>query len=74
VGLSCEGFVEKLMALLTAIEASCIRVDLASISRRVNRGNMELKRLVCSINYDSQGGSSSCGRGKSRGFSVLNEA
>lgn len=74
VGHSCQGFEEELMALLTVIKASLSRMDSASISEWANRDNKELKRLDCSSNYDTKGRSSSRGRGKGRGFSVLNEA
>jgi hypothetical protein len=47
------------MALLTAIEASRCQEGLAPCSKLGNRANRELKRLPCSINYDSKGGSSS---------------
>lgn len=57
------------------IEASRFQEGLASSSKLVNRGNKELKRLSCSINYDSKGGSSSQGRELRGGVSsVLYEA
>jgi hypothetical protein len=62
------------MAILTAIEASRSQKGSTSNSKLLDRGTRELKRLACSINYDSKGGSSGCGRVKGRGFSVLNEA
>lgn len=68
VGLLREGFEEELMTLLTAIYVSLLREGSASSSKLVNRGNKELKRLSCSINYDSKGGSSSQGKVKGRGF------
>jgi hypothetical protein len=53
LGLSCEGFEDELMALFTAIEASRHQNDPASspssLSKLVNRGHHELKRLACSI-------------------------
>jgi hypothetical protein len=74
VGVSCVGFEEQFMALLTFIEASCSHKVSASSSKLGNKGSRELRRLECSINYDSKGESSSCGKGKERGLSVLNEA
>jgi hypothetical protein len=74
VGLSCEGYEEQFMALLTAIELGHCHKDLASSSKFVNKGNKEIKRLACSMNYDSKCGSSSHGKGKGRGFSIINEA
>lgn len=47
---------------------------IGSNSKLVDRGNRELKRLACSISYDPKGVTSSRGRGKGRGFLVLNEA
>jgi len=74
LGISCEGYEEQFMAILTAIEASRSQKGSTSNSKLLDRGTRELKRLACSINYDSKGGSSGCGRVKGRGFSVLNEA
>lgn len=73
VGLSCEAY-EHFMPLLTTIEAGRHQKDLVSKSKLVNKGNRELKLLACTINYDPKGGSSSCGKGKGRGSSVINEA
>lgn len=66
MGLSCEGFEEEMMALLTTIEVSHFQNESASGSKMVNKGNRELKILSCSINYDSKGGSSSQGGVKGR--------
>lgn len=56
VGLSCERFGDELMVLFTAIKASRHQNGPASspssLSKSMNRGQCELKRLVCSINYD----------------------
>jgi hypothetical protein len=38
------------------------------------KGNRELRRLFCSINYDVNSGNASCGRDKSRAVSVFYEA
>jgi hypothetical protein len=70
VGLLCEGFEDE-RALFTAIEARRHQNGLAdspsSISKLGNRGQRELKRLACSINYDLKRGHSSRGKGKGRG-------
>jgi hypothetical protein len=52
------------MSLLTAIETSHNWGESVSNSKSANRGERELKRLLCSINYDSMGGSSSRSRVK----------
>jgi hypothetical protein len=62
------------MAILTAIEASRSHQGSASSSKLGNKGSRELRRLECSINYDSKGESSSHGKGKARGLSALYEA
>lgn len=71
VGLSCEGFKDQMLALFSAIEASRHQNGLVSVPdvcfRTTNKGNQELKRLVCSVNYDINGGQSNKGRGKGRG-------
>lgn len=50
VGLSCEGFEDKLMALFSAIEASRNHNGSTSsskfCSKLANKGNRELKRLA----------------------------
>jgi hypothetical protein len=43
LGLSREGFEEQFMALLIAIEASCIQNNSTSNFNQVSRGNMGLK-------------------------------
>jgi hypothetical protein len=71
VGLSCEGFEDKLMALFTAIEASRPQSWVGSVTdlsgKSGNEGNHELKRLVCSVNYDVKGVQSHRVTGKGRG-------
>jgi hypothetical protein len=52
------------MALLTAIEVSNNCGGWVSISKSFNKGQRELKKLACSIHYDSMGGSSSRSRVK----------
>lgn len=66
VGLSCAGFKEELITLLTAIEASYSQKELASSSKLVSKENRELKRLSHLLNYDSKGGSSSQDKIKGR--------
>jgi hypothetical protein len=50
------------MALCTAIEASRHQNGVGSVldfsGKTCNRGNHELKRLTCSVNYDVKGGHS----------------
>lgn len=64
VGVSCDGFEGELMALLIIIEASHNQGEWVSNSKSANRGERELKRLSCSINYHSTGASSSRSRVK----------
>jgi hypothetical protein len=66
VGFSCEGIEEQLLALFTAIEASNSEQVSASCSSAGQKGNRELRSLVCSINYDAYNGSASYGRVKGR--------
>jgi hypothetical protein len=74
VGVSCEGFEEQFMAILTAIEAGRPQKVRGSFSNCGSKGNRELKRLECSINYDSKFENSSRAFGKERGSSFFNEA
>jgi len=67
-------FKEELMALFTAIEVSHSHNESASSSKLVNKESRELKRLSCSINYDTKGGSVSHGRGKEGLLLVIYEA
>jgi hypothetical protein len=46
----------------------------ASNSKLGNKGSRELRRLECSIDYDSKGEISRRRKGKEMGFLVLNEA
>jgi hypothetical protein len=50
------------MAMLTGIEASQHQSGVGNVpalsGKSGNRGNCELKRLVCSVNYDVKGGQS----------------
>lgn len=67
--LSCEGFEEELMPLLTDIEARRFQKESISSSKLANKESRELKRLSCSIDYDLKSGSSS--RGRVKGGSLL---
>jgi len=62
----CVRVLRSSRGTLIAIEASHFQ--------QLNIGIRELKRFACLINYDSEGGSSSCERGTDRGFSALNKA
>jgi hypothetical protein len=64
------GYEEQFMAILIVIEAGCPHMVLSSASK----GNRELKRLECSINYDSKFETSNCACEKKRGYSICNEA
>jgi len=44
------------------------------LSKSANRGQRELKRFACSINYDLKGFHSSRGKGKGRGSSCLSRS
>jgi hypothetical protein len=59
VRLSCEGFDDDLMVLLTAIRVSRDQNRLTrsnSPPKLANRRHCELKRLACYVNYDPKGG------------------
>jgi hypothetical protein len=71
---SCEGFEEQFLALLTTIEAVSPQKEPGSCSNVGNKGIRELKRLECSINYDSKFENSSHAYGNVRGSSFFNEA
>jgi hypothetical protein len=58
-GISCPGFEDKLMDLFNVIEAQRYsdRVrHINNLSAMGNRGQREVKRLECSVNYDGKGG------------------
>lgn len=63
-GLSCEDFEEEFVALFTTIEANHSLKEPVSCSKLGNKESRELRRLSCSINYDSKSGSASHGRVK----------
>lgn len=59
------------MALFTTIEASQPQSGVSSVTylsgKSGNRGNHELKRMVCLMNYDVKGGQSHGVTGRGRG-------
>lgn len=52
VGVSCVGYEDQFIALLTVIEASHIHKVSTYTCKLGNKGSRELKRMECSINYD----------------------
>jgi hypothetical protein len=70
--MSCEGFKDQMLALFFLRSK---QVDIRTVwlvcqilcFKPTNRGNRELKRLVCSVNYDIKGVHSNRGKGKRRG-------
>lgn len=62
MGMSCEGFEDQLLVFFTAIEASRNQNGVSSVPnlsvKSANRGNCELKRLLCSLNHNIKGGHS----------------
>lgn len=62
VGISCPGFEEKLMDLFNVMEAQQYSDRVRhnnNLCAMGNRGQREVKRLECSVNYDGKGGQSS---------------
>jgi hypothetical protein len=70
VGLSCEGFEGNLLRCLQPLKRVITRRGGLPIPNPAVRSNRELKRLSCSINYDSMCGCSSCSRVKGRGITI----
>lgn len=64
VGLSCDGFEEKLSALFEDIIASNAEQEAGSSSNVGKKGMRKLNSLLSSINYDAH--SASCGKNKRR--------
>jgi len=62
------------MAILIVIEAGRCHMVSVFTSKLGSKGNRDLKRLECSINYDSKVENSSRASGKERGYLVFNEA
>jgi hypothetical protein len=66
VGLSCDGFEGKLLALFEDILASNDEQGAGPCSNVGKKGMRELNSLFCSINYDAHSGNVSRGRSKGR--------
>jgi len=78
IGLSCEGFEDRMLAMFEEIEAAGER-SLASPktlypSNQGAKGKRELNRLAWSINYEKKGVLSARGRTKGRGLSCSYDA
>jgi len=67
VGVSCVGLEEPFMAIYTVIEAGRSQMVSGSISKLGSKGNRELKRSKCSINYDYKSETSNHASGKKSG-------
>jgi hypothetical protein len=78
VGVSCDHYEDKLLALFEEIEARRVQSladSLAMVTTASGvKGQREIKRLDCSINYEKKGKQSNRRRGKGRGMSCVNEA
>jgi hypothetical protein len=78
VRVSCDQYEDKLLALFELIEARRVHSladSLAMVTATPGvKGQREIKRLDCSINYDKKGEQSSRRRGKGRGVMCVNEA
>jgi hypothetical protein len=74
IGVSCDQFEDKLLALFELIEAR--RVQSLAMVPSVSgvKGQREIKRLDCSINYDKKGVQSYRRGGKGRGLFCVIEA
>jgi len=69
--VSCDQYEDKLLALFELIEARRVQsladsLTIVTIAPGV-KGQREIKRLDCSINFDKKGELSNRRRGKSRG-------
>jgi hypothetical protein len=74
IGVSCDQFEDKLLTLFELIEAKWAD-SLAMVPTGSGvKGQREIKRLDCSINYDKKGEQSYRRRGKGRGLFGVNEA
>jgi len=78
VGVSCDQYEDKLLALFELIEARRVQslADSLAMVTTVSRvkGQRKIKRLDCCINYDKKGEQSNRRRGKDRGVTCVNEA
>jgi hypothetical protein len=77
VGVSCDQYEDKLLALFELIEARRVQSladSLAMVTTASGvKGQREIKWLDCSINYDKKGEQSNRRRGKGRGVTCVNE-
>jgi hypothetical protein len=74
VGVSCEGYIEKLRAAFTHIltdKANREGNKAVGGSQAVKKGMRELINLISSVNYEGSGGSVSRNRVKGRGSCLL---
>jgi hypothetical protein len=74
IGVSCDQFEDKLLALFELIETKRVQSLAMVPSVSGGKGQREIKRLDCSINYDKKGVQSYRRRGKGRGLFSVNEA
>jgi hypothetical protein len=78
VGVSCDQFEDKLLALFEWIEAKRDQslADSLALVTPISRvkGQREIKWLDCSINYEKKGDQSYRRRGKGKGMSCVTEA
>jgi hypothetical protein len=78
VGMSCDQYEDKLLALFELIEARRVQSLVDSLVMVTTasgvKGQKEIKRLDCSINYDKKEEQSNRRRGKGRGMTCVNEA
>jgi len=78
VGVSCDQYEDNLLALFELIEASraqSMEHSLAMVTTVAGvKGQREIKRLDCSINYDKKGEQSNRRRVKGRDATCVNEA
>jgi hypothetical protein len=72
LGVVCDGYEKELMELFAAIEDSRINRKGRNGNKRGdkvgNRGNRELKRLECTVNYDAKGSVTASGKGRNGKF------
>jgi hypothetical protein len=78
VGVLCDQYEDKLLALFELIEARRVQslADSLAMVTTVSgvKSQMEITRLDCSINYDKKGEQSNKRRGNGRGVTCVNEA
>jgi len=78
VGVSCDQYEDTLLALYEQIKARrahSLADSLAMVTTVAGvKGQREIRRLDCYINYDKKGEQSNRRRGKARGLTCVNEA